>query len=101
MVSIARVAAIPTSTSCIPARGIGSAPNALRATGYRFSILTGTIFENTNKPLRDWFRVTQHVIGAVHTNTIEGFWSILKRGVIGTYHTMTGNIDSNCLTVSC
>ena len=26
--------------------------------GYRFSHLTGTIFENTNKPLKDWFRVT-------------------------------------------
>jgi transposase-like protein len=26
-------------------------------TSYRFSHLTGTIFENTNKPLRDWFRV--------------------------------------------
>ena len=25
--------------------------------GYRFSITVGTIFENTNKPLRDWFRV--------------------------------------------
>ena len=25
--------------------------------GYRFSILVGTIFENTNKPLRDWFKV--------------------------------------------
>jgi IS1 family transposase/transposase-like protein len=24
---------------------------------YRFSHITGTIFENTNKPLRDWFRV--------------------------------------------
>ena len=24
---------------------------------YRFSHLVGTIFENTNKPLRDWFRV--------------------------------------------
>jgi transposase-like protein len=30
--------------------------------------------------------IGQHVIGAVHTNTIEGFWSILKRGVVGTYH---------------
>jgi transposase-like protein len=28
----------------------------------------------------------QHVIGAIHTNTIEGFWSIMKRGVVGTYH---------------
>jgi hypothetical protein len=26
-------------------------------TTYRFSHLTGTIFENTNKPLRDWYRV--------------------------------------------
>ena len=28
------------------------------STGYRFSHIAGTIFENTNKPLRDWFRVT-------------------------------------------
>ena len=28
----------------------------------------------------------QYVVGAVHTNTIEGFWSIFKRGVIGTFH---------------
>jgi hypothetical protein len=25
--------------------------------GYRFSHIAGTIFENTNKPLRDWYRV--------------------------------------------
>ena len=25
--------------------------------GYRFSALVGTVFENTNKPLRQWFRV--------------------------------------------
>ncbi|MDE2283644.1 MAG: IS1595 family transposase [Hyphomicrobiales bacterium] len=30
-----------------------------KAGGYRFSILVGTIFENTNKPLRDWFKVIQ------------------------------------------
>lgn len=28
----------------------------------------------------------QHVVGAVHTQTIDGFWSLLKRGVVGTYH---------------
>jgi transposase-like protein len=28
----------------------------------------------------------EYVVGAVHTNTIEGFWSLMKRGVIGTYH---------------
>jgi transposase-like protein len=27
-----------------------------RSGGYRFSVLTGTIFENTNVPLRNWFR---------------------------------------------
>ena len=27
-------------------------------TGYRFSLLVGTIFENTNKPLRDWYKLT-------------------------------------------
>jgi transposase-like protein/IS1 family transposase len=28
----------------------------------------------------------QYVHGNIHTNTIEGFWSILKRGVVGTFH---------------
>jgi Transposase zinc-ribbon domain len=28
-----------------------------RESSYRFSLITGTIFENTNRPLRDWFRV--------------------------------------------
>src|SRR5947209_2448698 len=28
----------------------------------------------------------QYVVGAIHTNTIEGFWSIFKRGVVGTFH---------------
>jgi transposase-like protein/IS1 family transposase len=28
----------------------------------------------------------QYVVGAVHTNTIEGFWSLVKRGMVGTFH---------------
>ena len=28
----------------------------------------------------------EYVVGAVHTNTIEGFWSIIERGVVGTFH---------------
>jgi hypothetical protein len=28
----------------------------------------------------------EYVRGDVHTNTIEGYFSILKRGIIGTYH---------------
>ncbi len=28
----------------------------------------------------------QYAVGAVHTNTIEGFWSLLKRGMMVNYH---------------
>jgi hypothetical protein len=28
----------------------------------------------------------QYVHGVIHTQTIEGFWSLIKRGVVGTYH---------------
>jgi transposase-like protein len=31
-------------------------------------------------------REGEYVRGAVHTNTVEGYFSILKRGVTGTYH---------------
>ncbi len=28
----------------------------------------------------------EYVSGAIHTNSIEGFWSLLKRGIVGIYH---------------
>lgn len=28
-------------------------------------------------------------MGQVHTNTIEGFWSLLKRGIAGVYHSVS------------
>jgi hypothetical protein len=33
--------------------------------------------------------IGEYVVGAVHTQTIEGFWSIFKRGVVGTFHTVS------------
>ena len=30
-----------------------------------------------------------YVIGNAHTNTIEGFWSLLKRGISGVYHAVS------------
>jgi transposase-like protein len=49
--------------------------------GYRFSILVGTIFENTNKPLRDWYRVVHMMltskkgISALQVKRVMGFGS--------------------------
>lgn len=31
----------------------------------------------------------EYVVGDSHTNTLEGFWSLLKRGTIGIYHSMS------------
>jgi transposase len=30
-----------------------------------------------------------YVFGDVHTNTIEGFWSLVKRGISGVYHNVS------------
>jgi transposase-like protein len=28
----------------------------------------------------------EYVVGSVHTATIDGFWSMIKRGIFGTFH---------------
>ena len=28
----------------------------------------------------------EYVIGAIYTKTIDGFWSMIKRGIVGTFH---------------
>jgi hypothetical protein len=32
------------------------------------------------------YRIGEYVRGDVHTNTIEGYFSIMKRGITGVYH---------------
>ncbi|MER3422202.1 MAG: hypothetical protein C4293_02175 [Nitrospiraceae bacterium] len=36
----------------------------------------------------------EYVRGNVHTNNLESFWSLLKRGVIGTYHKVSKDCRS-------
>ncbi len=38
-----------------------------------------------------------YVMGDIHTNTIEGFWSLLKRGISGVYH----NVSEKYLQTYC
>ena len=33
--------------------------------------------------------IGQYVLGNAHTNTLEGFWSLLKRGIVGQYHNVS------------
>ena len=65
---------------------------ACQVNGYRFSHIAGTIFENTNKPLREWFRVTHLMltskkgISALQIQRMMGF------GSYGTAHSMCHKI---------
>lgn len=52
------------------------------------------VYVKTNPPVashfesHDYVRHSngEYVRGKIHTNTIEGYFSILKRGLVGTYH---------------
>jgi transposase-like protein len=55
--------------------------NCVEKGGYRFSVLVGTIFENTNVPLKTWFKViylmltSKKGISALQVHRIMGFGS--------------------------
>ena len=54
-------------------------PSCRQGGAYRFSVLVGTIFENTNIGLRDWFRVVhlmltaQKGVAALEVQRVMGF----------------------------
>ena len=41
------------------------------------------------KHLRIEHQAKEYVRGRIHTNNIEGFWSLLKRGIGGVYHSVS------------
>lgn len=52
------------------------------------------ITDKDGKPARYFHKRINHsskvyVMGDVHTNTVEGFWSLIKRGIGGVYHSVS------------
>ena len=92
------VGAVSRSKKTVVARVIGSATAAAvggfvrQTVATKVSLLATDMWMGYKGLDADYARVSvdheigQYVVGAIHTNTIEGFWSLLKRGVIGTYH---------------
>jgi transposase-like protein len=60
--------------------------------GYRFSVIAGTIFENTNKPLRDWFRVTHLMLASKKGMSALQIQRMLGFGSYETAHSMCHKI---------
>ena len=57
----------------------------------------GTMAGYTHHPVHQAAKV--HVSGTAHTNTIEGFWSLVKHGIDGVHHVVSrkylqGYLDS-------
>jgi len=66
----------------------GCAPGS----GYRFSVIAGTIFENTNKPLRDWFRVVHFMLASKKGMSALQIQRMMGFGSYGTAHSMCHKI---------
>src|SRR5437867_216335 len=62
------------------------------ANGYRFSVLVGTIFENTNKPLRDWFRVMHMMLTSKKGISALQIYRVMGFGSYHTAHLMCSKI---------
>jgi hypothetical protein len=65
------------------------------AVSHKVSLLCTDQYDGYNKLGKEYPHATidhakgQYVVGVIHTQTIEGFWSIFKRGVVGTFHKMS------------
>jgi transposase-like protein len=63
-----------------------------RNRGYRFSVIAGTIFENTNKPLCDWFRVVHYMLASKKGMSALQIQRMMGFGSYGTAHSMCHKI---------
>jgi transposase len=52
-----------------------------------------TIYDRVGGRVKEHKRISHsakvYVMGDIHTNTIEGFWSLVKRGIGGVYHSVS------------
>lgn len=62
---------------------VGTTVYSDQAAVYRTLTRMGYIHESVNHSANEWAR------GKTHTNTIEGFWSQMKRSIDGTYHAIS------------
>lgn len=60
--------------------------------GYRFSVIAGTIFENTNKPLREWFKVVHLMLASKKGMPALQIMRLMGFGSYGTAHSMCHKI---------
>jgi transposase-like protein len=60
--------------------------------GYRFSVIAGTIFENTNKPLREWFRVVHFLLASKKGMSALQIQRMMGFGSYETAHSMCHKI---------
>ena len=64
----------------------------MRARGYRFSAFAGTIFENTKKPLRDWYRVAHLMFASKKGMSALQIQRMMGFGSYETAHSMCHKI---------
>src|SRR5258708_3136072 len=64
----------------------------IKGGGYRFSHIAGTIFENTNKPLRDWFRVVHLMLTSKKGMSALQIQRMMGFGSYETAHSMCHKI---------
>ena len=83
---IATVTADVTANTIIPLITHNVAPKAL-SIPMNLGLITGLPKWDTS--ILALIMVRMYVKGSAHTNTIEGFWSLVKRGINGVYHAVS------------